>query len=141
MTAPSPFDLKRKLFSEWLGTALLVAVVVGSGIMGENLADGNAAIALLCNTLATGAALVVLIFIFGPISGAHFNPVVSLSFALQRKLPWPEFLAYIIVQIIGGVAGVILAHIMFSLPLVEASTHARTGEYAGLFAPVYGRWG
>lgn len=127
MTASSPFDLKRRLFSEWLGTALLVAVVIGSGIMGENLADGNEAIALLGNTLATGAALVVLILIFGPISDAHFNPVVSLSFALQRKLPWPEFVAYIIMQIIGGMAGAVLAHIMFSLPLIEASTHARTG--------------
>ena len=127
MTVPNPFDLKRRLFSEWLGTALLVAVVIGSGIMGENLADGNAAIALLGNTLATGAALVVLILIFGPVSGAHFNPVVSLSFALQRTLPWPEFLAYIIVQIIGGVVGAMLAHAMFSLPLIEASTHERTG--------------
>lgn len=127
MTAYNPFDLKRRLFSEWLGTALLVAVVIGSGIMGENLADGNEAIALLGNTLATGAALVVLILIFGPISGAHFNPVVSLSFALQRKLPWPEFLAYIIMQIIGGMAGAVLAHTMFSLPLIEASTHTRTG--------------
>ena len=127
MTASSPFDLKRRLFSEWLGTALLVAVVIGSGIMAENLADGNAAIALFGNTLATGAALVVLILIFGPISGAHFNPVVSLSFALQCKLPWPEFFTYIIVQIIGGVAGAMLAHIMFNLPLIETSTHARTG--------------
>lgn len=127
MTASSPFDLKRRLFSEWLGTALLVAVVIGSGIMGESLSGGNEAIALLGNTLATGAALVVLILIFGPISGAHFNPVVSLSFVLQRKLPWSEFLAYIIVQIIGGVAGAMLAHIMFSLPLIESSTHARTG--------------
>lgn len=127
MAALNPFDLKRRLFSEWLGTALLVAVVVGSGIMGETMAGGNAAIALLGNTLATGAALVVLILIFGPISGAHFNPVVSLSFALQGKLPWPEFLAYIIVQIMGGVAGAMLAHTMFSLPLIEVSTHARTG--------------
>ncbi len=120
MTASSPFDLKRRLFSELLGTALLVAVVVGSGIMGENLAGGNETIALLGNTLATGAVLVVLILIFGPISGAHFNPVVSLSFAVQRKLPWLEFLVYTIVQIIGGIAGVMLAHIMFSLPLISA---------------------
>ncbi len=127
MATPDSFDLKRRLFSEWLGTAILVAVVVGSGIMGENLADGNAAVALLGNTLATGAMLTVLILIFGPISGAHFNPVVSLSFALQRKLPWPELLAYIIVQIIGGVVGAMLAHIMFSLPLIEFSTHTRTG--------------
>ncbi len=127
MVTLNSFDLKRRLFSEWLGTAILVAVVVGSGIMGENLANGNAAIALLGNTLATGAVLAVLILIFGPISGAHFNPVVSLSFALQRKLPWLEFLVYIIVQIIGGVAGTILAHIMFGFPLIESSAHVRTG--------------
>jgi glycerol uptake facilitator-like aquaporin len=127
MTGANPFDLKRRLFAEWLGTALLVAVVIGSGIMGEQLAGGNAAIALLGNTIATGAALVVLILIFVPISGAHFNPVVSLSFALQRKLPWGDFLAYTVAQIIGGVAGAMLAHIMFSLPLITASTHARTG--------------
>lgn len=121
------FDLSRRLFAETLGTGLLVSVVIGSGIMGEQLAGGNAAIALLGNTLATGAALVVLILIFGPVSGAHFNPVVSLSFSLQRKLPWIECLYYIVVQIIGAVVGTLLAHIMFSLPLIEASTHIRTG--------------
>jgi glycerol uptake facilitator-like aquaporin len=121
------FDLTRRLVAEALGTALLVAVVVGSGIMGEMLAGGNAAIALLGNTLATGAALVVLILVFGPISGAHFNPVVSLSFAIQGKLAWQDFLAYTVVQIIGGAAGALLAHIMFDLPLVTASTHARSG--------------
>lgn len=126
MTAPK-FDLTRRLFAESLGTALLVAVVIGSGIMGEQLAGGNAAIALLGNTLATGAALVVLILIFGLISGAHFNPIVSLSFALQRKLLWIECLAYVVVQIMGAVAGALLAHTMFNLPFIEASTHIRTG--------------
>lgn len=121
------FNLTRRLFAEGLGTALLVAAVIGSGIMGEQLAGGNTAIALLGNTLATGAALVVLILVFGQISGAHFNPVVSLSFALQRKLPWPQFLAYTAVQIAGGIAGAILAHVMFDLPLIATSLHERTG--------------
>jgi glycerol uptake facilitator-like aquaporin len=121
------FDLTRRLFAEALGTALLVAVVIGSGIMGDQLAGGNAALALLGNTLATGAALVVLILVFGPVSGAHFNPVVSLSFALRRQLPWIECLAYTALQIMGAIAGTLLAHTMFSLPLIEASTHVRTG--------------
>ncbi len=121
------FDLTRRLVAEALGTMLLVAVVVGSGIMGEMLAGANAAIALLGNTLATGAALVILILVFGPISGAHFNPVVSLSFAMQGKLTWQDFLVYTVVQIIGGIAGVLLAHIMFDLPPVTASTHVRSG--------------
>jgi glycerol uptake facilitator-like aquaporin len=121
------FDLTRRLFAEALGTALLVAVVIGSGIMGDQLAGGNAALTLLGNALATGAALVVLILIFGPVSGAHFNPVVSLSFALRRQLPWIECLAYAALQIVGAVAGTLLAHTMFSLPLIAASTHMRTG--------------
>lgn len=127
MAVPDQFNLKRKLFSEWLGTTLLATVVIGSGIMGENLADGNAAIALLGNTLATGAALVVLILIFAPISGAHFNPVVSLSFALQGKLPWKIFVFYVLLQVAGGVSGAVLAHIMFNVPLFTTSTHVRTG--------------
>ena len=127
MTAPESFDLKRRLFAEGLGTALLVAAVIGSGIMGEQLAGGNEALALLGNTLATGAVLVVLILIFVPISGAHFNPVVSLSFALQGKLKWTEFPAYVALQIAGGIAGAVLAHVMFSLPLIQTSTHVRTG--------------
>jgi glycerol uptake facilitator-like aquaporin len=127
MTTSSPFSLSRRLVAEFIGTALLVAVVVGSGIMGERLAGGNEAIALLGNTVATGAALTVLILIFGYISGAHFNPVVSLSFALQSKLSWIECLAYIAVQIAGGSAGTIMAHVMFNLPLIEFSTHERTG--------------
>lgn len=121
------FDLSRRLLAEALGTALLVAVVVGSGIMGEQLADGNDAIALLGNTLATGAALVVLILIFGPISGAHFNPVVSLSFALQGELRWADLFAYLPVQVAGGIGGTLLAHVMFDQPLVQFSAHVRTG--------------
>lgn len=127
MTNPSPFNLVRRLTAEGLGTALLVATVIGSGIMGEQLAAGNTAIALLGNTLATGAILVVLISVFGQISGAHFNPVVSLSFAIQRKLPWREFGPYIAVQVVGAVMGAMLAHIMFEMPLTQASTHVRTG--------------
>jgi glycerol uptake facilitator-like aquaporin len=127
MAGERSFDLVRRLFAEGLGTALLVAVVVGSGIMGEQLAGGNAAVALLGNTLATGAALVVLILIFGPISGAHFNPVVSLSFALQGQLRWMDVPGYVALQIAGGIAGTMLAHLMFDLPLVMASTHVRTG--------------
>jgi glycerol uptake facilitator-like aquaporin len=123
----SSVDLPRRLAAEALGTALLVAVVVGSGIMGERLAGGNDALALLGNTLATGAALPVLILVFGPISGAHFNPVVSASFALQRTLPWSECAAYVPVQIAGAIAGTLLAHLMFAEPLLQASTHVRTG--------------
>lgn len=105
MTRHSSLSLVRRLFGEGLGTAFLVAVVIGSGVMGEQLADGNDAVALLGNTIATGAGLIALILIFGPVSGAHFNPVVSLSFALQRKLPWRECVAYIAIQIVGGIAG------------------------------------
>jgi glycerol uptake facilitator-like aquaporin len=123
----SPSDLPRRLVAEALGTALLVAVVVGSGIMGERLAGGNDAIALLGNTLATGAALVVLILIFGPISGAHFNPAVSLSFAINGQLRRADLAGYVLVQIAGGVAGTLLAHLMFSEPLLQISAHIRTG--------------
>ena len=136
----TPMDLPRRLAAEALGTALLVAVVVGSGIMGERLAGGNDAIALLGNTLATGAALPVLILVFGPISGAHFNPVVSASFALQRTLPWNECAAYVPVQIAGAIAGTLLAHLMFGEPLLQTATHIRaglgvwTGEIVATFA-------
>lgn len=123
----SAIDLPRRLAAEALGTALLVAVVVGSGIMGERLAGGNDAVALLGNTLATGAALPVLILVFGPISGAHFNPVVSASFALQRALPWRACAAYVAVQIAGAIAGTLLAHLMFGEILIQASSHVRTG--------------
>src|SRR5262245_5717333 len=121
------FDLSRRLAAEIIGTALLVAVVVGSGIMGEQLAAGNDAIALLGNTLATGAALVVLILTFGPISGAHFNPVVSLSFALQGELRWTDLAFYVPIQIVGAIGGTLLAHVMFAQPLLQVSLHARTG--------------
>jgi glycerol uptake facilitator-like aquaporin len=117
----------RRLAAEALGTAFLLAAVVGSGIMGERLAGGNVAIALLANTLATGAALVVLISILGPISGAHFNPAVTLFFTLRREIqPWPAAL-YIIVQIAAAVAGVWAAHAMFGLPILQVSQKLRDG--------------
>jgi glycerol uptake facilitator-like aquaporin len=117
----------RHLTAEALGTAFLLAAVVGSGIMAAKLAGGNAALALLCNTLPTGAILTVLILTFGPVSGAHFNPAVSVAFALRRELSWPEAAAYILVQIIGGVIGVWAAHAMFELPLWQVSLTVRTG--------------
>lgn len=123
----SPFDTPRRLVAEALGTALLLAVVVGSGIMGERLSDGNIAIALLGNTLATGAALVVLIWVFGPISGAHFNPAVTLVAALRRELPLTLALAYPLAQILGGIAGVWTAHAMFGEPILQVSTKLRSG--------------
>jgi len=119
--------LARRLVSEGLGTAFLLAVVVGSGIMAERLSGGNVAIALLANTIATGAGLLALILMFGTISGAHFNPVVSLSEAWQNNMPRQEVLPYILVQIIGAYAGVAAAHLMFQDPLFFASEHVRTG--------------
>ncbi|MGE5566270.1 MAG: aquaporin [Parcubacteria group bacterium] len=119
--------LQRRLFAEALGTALLLAVVIGSGIMGERLAAGNEAIALLANTLATGAGLVVLITIFGPISGAHFNPAVTLIFTLRREMTPVEALAYLAVQVCGGVIGAFAAHLMFGLPVWQVSAHLRDG--------------
>ena len=120
-------SLARRIFSEWLGTAFLLAAVVGSGIMAQKLAGGNVALALLCNTIPTGAILVVLILIFGPISGAHFNPAVSIAFALRRELPWPMAAGYIAAQIIGAVAGVWAAHLMFELPVWQFSITSRAG--------------
>jgi glycerol uptake facilitator-like aquaporin len=120
------FDLSRRLAAEALGTAFLVATVVGSGIMAESLTK-DVALALLGNTLPTGAMLVVLITIFGPISGAHFNPAVTMVFALKRELTPAEALGYILVQIAGGIAGTLLAHAMFALPLWDASLKVRTG--------------
>jgi glycerol uptake facilitator-like aquaporin len=120
-------SLAQRLFAEWLGTAFLLAAVVGSGIMAAKLADGNGAVALLCNTIPTGAILVVLILIFGPLSGAHFNPAVSLAFALHRELPWSTAALYVAVQLVGGVAGVWMAHVMFELPLWQFSATVRTG--------------
>ena len=120
------FDLQRRLAAEAIGTGLLVATVVGSGIMAESLTH-DVALALLGNTLPTGAILVVLITILGPISGAHFNPAVSLVFALKRELSWPDALVYTVSQIIGGVLGTMMAHAMFALPLLDASIKVRTG--------------
>jgi len=120
------FDLPRRLTAEALGTALLVATVVGSGIMAESLTR-DVALALLGNTLPTGAILVVLIAIFGPISGAHFNPAVSLVFALKRELTPRDALLYMTAQVIGGIAGTMMAHAMFALPLLDASLKMRTG--------------
>lgn len=120
-------NLVRRLVAEALGTGLLLAVVVGSGIMGERLAAGNVGLALLANTLATGAGLVALILTFGPISGAHFNPVVSLSDAWQGNMRWQDVAPYVLVQIVGAFAGVAAAHLMFNEPLFFASQHVRTG--------------
>jgi glycerol uptake facilitator-like aquaporin len=119
--------LVRRVFCEGLGTAFLLAAVVGSGIMAQKLAGGNVALALLGNTLPTGAILVVLILIFGPLSGAHFNPAVSIAFALRRGLPWPEAALYIAAQIAGAMIGVWTAHLMFELPLWQLSATVRTG--------------
>jgi glycerol uptake facilitator-like aquaporin len=120
------FDLPRRLVAEALGTALLVATVVGSGIMAESLTK-DVALALLGNTLPTGAILVVLITILGPVSGAHFNPAVTLVFALKRELPPREALCYILAQVAGGILGTVMAHAMFALPLLDASLKVRTG--------------
>jgi glycerol uptake facilitator-like aquaporin len=119
--------LGQRLVAEWLGTAFLLAAVVGSGIMAQKLAGGNVALALLCNTIPTGAILVVLILIFGPLSGAHFNPAVTLAFACRGELSWADAGLYIAVQIVGGIAGVWAAHLMFELPLLQSSLTVRTG--------------
>jgi glycerol uptake facilitator-like aquaporin len=120
------FDLPRRLAAEALGTGILVATVVGSGIMAETLTK-DVALALLCNTLPTGAILVVLITVLGPISGAHFNPAVTLVFAGKRELPVNEAVLYVVAQIAGGIAGTMAAHQMFGLPLLDLSTKVRTG--------------
>jgi glycerol uptake facilitator-like aquaporin len=119
--------LPRRACSELLGTAFLLAAVVGSGIMAQRLAGGNVALALLCNALATGAMLAVLILIFGPVSGAHFNPAVSLAFALRGELAWPVAGLYLIAQLAGAIAGVWAAHLMFDLPVLQISSTVRTG--------------
>jgi hypothetical protein len=120
-------SLAQRIFAEWLGTAFLLAAVVGSGIMAAKLAGGNVALALLCNTIATGAILAVLILVFGPLSGAHFNPAVSVAFALRRALPWREAGFYSAAQVAGGIVGVWAAHLMFELPVWQFSTTMRTG--------------
>jgi glycerol uptake facilitator-like aquaporin len=121
------FSATRRLAAEALGTALLLAIVVGSGIMGERLAAGNVALALLGNTLATGAGLVVLITILGPLSGAHFNPAVTLVFALRRQIGWGLAAGYVTVQVAGALAGVWAAHAMFAEPILQVSTKLRDG--------------
>jgi len=123
-----PPSLPRRLTAEALGTTFLLATVVGSGIMGERLSGGNVAIALLANTLATGAVLVTLILTLGPISGAHFNPAVTLADASQGGLKWPEVPWYLLVQVLGAFLGVAIAHWMFGLPTVSISRHVRSGE-------------
>jgi glycerol uptake facilitator-like aquaporin len=117
----------RAIVSEGIGTALLVAAVVGSGIMGERLSGGNMALALLANSIATGAVLVTLIFTFAPISGAHFNPAVTLASAFEGGFSWRRVPGYIVAQIAGAILGVIAAHLMFELPLLEVSHHSRAG--------------
>src|ERR687884_351153 len=118
----------KRIVAEAVGTAFLLATVVGSGIMGERLAGGNVAIALLANTFATGATLVALILTFGPISGAHFNPAVTLADAWQRGIAWRDVPAYIFAQVCGAFVGVAAAHLMFGLPPFFASQHARSGN-------------
>ena len=137
----------RRAVAEGLGTAFLLAAVVGSGIMGERLAGGNVAIALLANTIATGGALVTLILTFGPISGAHFNPAVTLADASQGGLPWRETPIYIAAQIVGAFAGVAAAHLMFTEPVFFASRHIRSGgaqlfsEFVATFGLLSVIWG
>jgi glycerol uptake facilitator-like aquaporin len=144
MTPPS---LSKRVVAEMLGTALLVAAVVGSGIMGESLSAGNVAIALLANTLATGAALVALILTFGPISGAHLNPVVTLSMTMRKLMPWSEATFYIGAQFVGALVGTLLAHIMFGKELYSLSRHQRSGfaqlvsEFVAAFGLLCVIWG
>lgn len=139
--------LARRLTAEALGTALLLATVVGSGIMGESLAGGNVAIALLANTLATGAALVALILTFGPISGAHFNPAVTIADASQGGLPWRDVPGYVAAQVAGAVGGVALANVMFGKPVFFLSQHVRAGgpqllsEFVATFGLLAVIWG
>ncbi|HEU5193141.1 MAG TPA: MIP/aquaporin family protein [Methylomirabilota bacterium] len=147
MTERARAGLGRRLVAEAVGTAFLLAAVVGSGIMGERLAGGNTAVALLANTLATGAALVALILTFGPISGAHFNPAVTLADASQGGMAWSEVLPYMAAQVLGAFIGVAAAHVMFELPLFFASRHARAGgaqmfsEFVATFGLLAVIWG
>jgi glycerol uptake facilitator-like aquaporin len=121
------FNLFARITAEFIGTAFLVAAVVGSGVMGERLSGGNVALALLANTIATGAALVALISAFVDISGAHFNPVVTMADAFEGRMSWAEASAYIAVQVLGGLAGAVTAHEMFGLPIISVSVHPRHG--------------
>lgn len=121
------YTLTQRASAELLGTGLLVATVIGSGIMAETLAAGNGAVALLCNTIPTGAILYVLITLLGPVSGAHLNPAISLVFAVRREIRWGTASIYIVAQVAGGISGTLLAHLMFAEPLLQYSTHIRTG--------------
>jgi glycerol uptake facilitator-like aquaporin len=127
MTASAPPRLAQALAAELLGTLLLLAIVIGSGVMAERLAGGNTALALLANTAATVAGLWVLIETFGPLSGAHFNPAVSLVMALKGDLPWPRLAPYVLAQLFGALLGAWLVHTMFELPILQASTKLREG--------------
>jgi glycerol uptake facilitator-like aquaporin len=140
LTERTVLPLSRRLAAEGVGTAMLLAVVVGSGIMGERLAGGNVALALLANTLATGAGLVALILTFGSISGAHFNPAVSMAEAFQRHLPWQDAGPYVAAQIVGAFLGVGAAHLMFGEPVYAWSTHVRAGG-AQIFSEVVATFG
>jgi glycerol uptake facilitator-like aquaporin len=143
----STMSLAKRATAEALGTALLLATVVGSGIMAQNLSGGNVALALLANTLATGAALVALILTFGSISGAHFNPVVTLADALEGGIPWRETPVYVVAQLLGAIAGTLSAHAMFQLPAVSLSQHVRSGpsqifsEFVATFGLLSVIWG
>jgi glycerol uptake facilitator-like aquaporin len=147
VTKTQPFTRARRLVAEAVGTALLLAAVVGSGIMGERLAGGSVGLALLANTVATGGALVALILAFGPISGAHFNPAVTLADASQGGLPWSDVAAYVAAQVAGAFAGVAAAHAMFEAPLFSASRHVRAGgaqvfsEFVATFGLLAVIWG
>ena len=132
--------LAKRVVAEALGTLFLLAAVVGSGIMAERLAGGNMALALLANSVATGAALAALIISFAPMSGAHFNPVVTLSFALRRDLVWQDVPLYLLAQVVGGIGGVVTANLMFGLPAVFMSNHPRTGT-AQLFSEFIATFG
>ncbi|MET3604363.1 glycerol uptake facilitator-like aquaporin [Sphaerotilus sulfidivorans] len=123
----APVTNAQRLFGELLGTALLLAVVIGSGLMAERLSGGNVAVALLANTLATVGGLYILIEVFGPVSGAHFNPAVSLAMALRGELPWARLAGYVPAQLLGAALGAVLAHAMFDLPLLQVSAKLRTG--------------
>lgn len=140
-------QLTSRITAEFIGTTFLLAAVVGSGIMGERLAGGNVAIALLANTIATGAALVALILTFGPISGAHFNPAVTLADAIEHGLPWPDAVAYIFAQCLGAITGTVTAHLMFGLSVLSISQHVRSGpaqvfsEFIATFGLLSVIWG
>jgi glycerol uptake facilitator-like aquaporin len=140
-------SLGRRVVAEFLGTSFLVATVIGSGIMADRLANGNVALALLANTIATGTILVALILAFGQISGAHFNPVVTIMDALEKGLPWMETPHYVVGQVLGAIVGAVVAHLMFSLPSISFSHHVRSGpaqifsEFVATFGLVSVIWG